>query len=212
MNAMHPRPDLLLGRADLLSEPVLTPPVFPKDLFERSVDPRPRLHSHDFRSDDFGSQDRLRNEPPSGVVRAMPELPKPELQPMARQVKALRGKRSQDDLAYEIRERTGRKLTAGAISQIETGKIRPEIETMEAVAETLEVDPERFPEYRLARARLLLDERAVGYQAALENLSRLQDALRGQPGQRVRRRTAQARGNPERTRASPPSTPKRGAK
>jgi transcriptional regulator with XRE-family HTH domain len=46
----------------------------------------------------------------------------------------------------------------------------PSADTLERVAEALEIDPSEFPEYRLARARERLDERHVGMNAALAAL------------------------------------------
>lgn len=50
----------------------------------------------------------------------------------------------------------------------------PSPETIEALAPALGVQPEEFPEYRLAMARRLLDERAVGLERALETLGLLE--------------------------------------
>lgn len=104
----------------------------------------------------------------------MQALPKPELRPLAEAVKQLRGaaKLSQEELAYEVRTKTGRRLTAGAISQIEQGRIRPERDTMEALATALDADPTTWLEYRLARARESLDERVVGAESAVQALLR----------------------------------------
>jgi transcriptional regulator with XRE-family HTH domain len=46
----------------------------------------------------------------------------------------------------------------------------PRPATFERISEALGVDPSVFPEYRLAKARERLDERKVGYDAALESL------------------------------------------
>jgi transcriptional regulator with XRE-family HTH domain len=51
------------------------------------------------------------------------------------------------------------------------------LQLVEALAAVLEVEPETFPEYRLARARRLLDEREVGLDEALQNLARVESAL-----------------------------------
>lgn len=48
---------------------------------------------------------------------------------------------------------------------------------LEAVAAVLGVPADEFPEYRLALARRLYDERQVGLEQALANLSRLDEAL-----------------------------------
>lgn len=56
----------------------------------------------------------------------------------------------------------------------------PSTETLEDVAQALGVDPSEFPEYRLAKARELLDERAnpEGLAGALAVLDQITDALR----------------------------------
>lgn len=46
----------------------------------------------------------------------------------------------------------------------------PSAETLERIAAALDVEPATFPEYRLARARALLDEREQGLDAALRTL------------------------------------------
>jgi transcriptional regulator with XRE-family HTH domain len=46
----------------------------------------------------------------------------------------------------------------------------PTTGTLERISEALGVDPSIFPEYRLAKARERLDERKVGYDAALGSL------------------------------------------
>lgn len=46
----------------------------------------------------------------------------------------------------------------------------PSAETLEKLAAALNVEPATFPEYKLARARALLDEREVGLEAALSCL------------------------------------------
>jgi transcriptional regulator with XRE-family HTH domain len=54
----------------------------------------------------------------------------------------------------------------------------PTPKTIAAVANGLGVDPEEFPEYQLAMARHLLDERAVGLEGALEALAMFQEGQR----------------------------------
>lgn len=49
----------------------------------------------------------------------------------------------------------------------------PSAQVLEIVARALGVDPEEFPEYVLARARSVIDERQVGLEAAFENLQSL---------------------------------------
>ena len=78
----------------------------------------------------------------------------------------------------------------------------PSAKTLAALAEGLDVPPEEFPEYELARARELLDERVVGLDVALENLRRWQAA---QPAQAARALDAGA-GPKASTRRRPPAT------
>ena len=54
----------------------------------------------------------------------------------------------------------------------------PSAEALEVLSDALGVDPSEFPEYRLAKARELLDERVNGLDGALETLTQITDALR----------------------------------
>lgn len=56
------------------------------------------------------------------------------------------------------------------ISAIERGERRASARTMLAIAEALEIPPDSFPEYRLAVARIALDERQVGLEEAIGRL------------------------------------------
>lgn len=69
-------------------------------------------------------------------------------------------------------------LSAGAIGNIAAGRDRPGPDALERIAAGLGVDPEVFVEYRLARARALLDERAVGLRAAVATYDLVAEALR----------------------------------
>lgn len=60
--------------------------------------------------------------------------------------------------------------SAAQIAAIERGVRRASARTIQALAQALEVPPARFPEYRLAVARLALDERAFGLDKAIERL------------------------------------------
>jgi transcriptional regulator with XRE-family HTH domain len=70
--------------------------------------------------------------------------------------------------------RNGHGLTFSAIAQFERGETRPKLETIELLAEALGVSPMEFPEYRLAIARRLFDEREVGLDQAVGNLEALE--------------------------------------
>ena len=58
------------------------------------------------------------------------------------------------------------------ITAIERGNRRASAATILALAKALDVDPEIFPEYRLALARHLLDDTKVGLTQAMKNLDR----------------------------------------
>lgn len=53
----------------------------------------------------------------------------------------------------------------------------PSAATLASLAEALRVEPDEFPEYRLAVARDRLDERIVGLDRALATLERVKPAL-----------------------------------
>jgi hypothetical protein len=78
---------------------------------------------------------------------------------------------------------------------------------IEAVARTLDVDPDEFPEYRLALARRLFDEREVGLEKALQNLSQLEAEL--QAGGVVAGAAPASRRKPRPTKG-PPGNPRKG--
>lgn len=81
---------------------------------------------------------------------------------------------SQEDLARAVE--AGR-LTAGAVGQFERGAGYPLPETLERLAHALGVEPDYFVEWRLARARRLLDERAVGLGEASHNMALVESLL-----------------------------------
>lgn len=61
-------------------------------------------------------------------------------------------------------------LSMPAISMIARGEFTPSIDAMEAIGKALQVPPETFAEYRLAKARAELDPDKVGLRKALRNL------------------------------------------
>lgn len=61
----------------------------------------------------------------------------------------------------------------------------PSADTLERLAEALGVEADAFAEYRLAKARELLDERQVGLEEATAHLDRITAALRTVVAQRV---------------------------
>lgn len=92
------------------------------------------------------------------------------------------GKRFGDELAEILREREMSqrqlaRLTAqngwgspATIARLVDGTLPPTMRAMEEIARALHVRPQRFAEYRLAKARRGLDPGAVGIRRALRNL------------------------------------------
>lgn len=116
------------------------------------------------------------------------------------------------DLHYVARRRLeDRGLRACSQSLMEKklspkGKGQPAIPFLETLAAAIDVDPEEFPEYRLAVARRALDESEVGLVQALENLRAYQAAtaprveqrgappIPGETGRRVEARSPSGEG------------------
>lgn len=66
-----------------------------------------------------------------------------------------------------------------------TGSSRyPSLETIERLSQALGVEPDEWPEYRLAHARKLLDDREIGLPQAIANLDRITAALERRAGRR----------------------------
>lgn len=88
--------------------------------------------------------------------------------------------RSVEDLSLDTIRALERDPSSAGDDQ-RRGRARyPSTETLEKLAAALDVDPATFPEYRLAKARELLDERAVGLDEALATLE-LSELLYGDP-------------------------------
>jgi hypothetical protein len=88
---------------------------------------------------------------------------------------------SAENLAFAVKQKLGRGSTS-YIQQIEWGRTAGSQEVLEAIAEFFGMDPHVFAEYRLARARRLLDARepaegGVGLAAAMENYERFAEAV-----------------------------------
>lgn len=66
-------------------------------------------------------------------------------------------------------------LTHGHLGQLAGGHQHPSQRALQLIAASFDIDPEYFVEYRLARLRHDLDERAVGYEHALRTLQRFDD-------------------------------------
>lgn len=75
---------------------------------------------------------------------------------------------SQRELARALKKKGGPGLSA--LNYVLSGDVRPSKRMMESVAKAFNIDPEYFPEYRLAIARDELDPDAVGLDAALRVL------------------------------------------
>lgn len=113
-------------------------------------------------------------------------------------------KLSYGDLAYEARRHGAPSTFDGSwLSKVLAG-IRPyDMPMLAALAQALGREPNELPHYRLAGARLNLDEQAVGLDEALANLERVVTALRQRAvntgatevAQRARRRR-EPRANP----------------
>ncbi len=94
--------------------------------------------------------------------------------PINEQLRAIRESKgwSRERLSHEAYKVDRDGTSYAQITAIERGNRRASAATILALAEALEVDPEIFPEYRLALARHLLDEAKVGLTQAVKNLER----------------------------------------
>ena len=83
----------------------------------------------------------------------------------------------------------GLTISRTRLHQLATGKgAAATVDQMERLASVLGVSPGHFAEYRLARARALLDPSVVGFERAIANLDRLRGRResRGRPGDSAR--------------------------
>ena len=103
------------------------------------------------------------------------DMPGPDA-PYAERIRALRAERgwSTNDLAKRLEH-----STIWAIHAWERGDVRrrPGVDSFEDLAQAFGVPADVFPEYRLARARDLLDERQVGLSSALRILGQIEATL-----------------------------------
>ena len=60
-----------------------------------------------------------------------------------------------------------------SIRGLRKGEFAPTLTAMEEIAVALDIKPETFAEYRLGKARALLDPEQVGWKKALRNLKKL---------------------------------------
>lgn len=86
---------------------------------------------------------------------------------------ALKALLTEHHLTYRaLAERTrqldpeGRGVTHSYLAGLSSGREHPSRRSLELIASSLEVEPEHFPEYRLAQLRRELNERTVGFDAA----------------------------------------------
>jgi transcriptional regulator with XRE-family HTH domain len=110
---------------------------------------------------------------------AFPPVPRSAPVPFGARLRALREERglTQEELAFATYDTEGR-VSSGAIGQFERGVANPLPTTMAALARALGVGPEEFYEWRLARARMLLDERQVGLKQAVQHLDAIELAIK----------------------------------
>jgi hypothetical protein len=104
-------------------------------------------------------------------------------EPFAVQVKALAEERglSVSKLAWKAHDPNTKGTAEDTLHKVLQGK-RPLNDALaRAVAAALEVDPERFVEYRLSAWRHALDEREVGFERAATLLAELEGLLTTRP-------------------------------
>lgn len=83
--------------------------------------------------------------------------------------------RSRDELFRQV-ERHGWPTGRSSFYRLLNGEREFDVGLLEIVAEALQVDPETFAEYRLWRAKRPYEPREVGFDTAMRNLSRLEEA------------------------------------
>lgn len=110
-------------------------------------------------------------------------------------LRSLRGDMSRSRLSRATASYNGIGVSEETIKALEAGKWSATPETLRAIAHGLGIEPERFPQYRLALLRQQFDEREVGLDEAISNLADLDAVLNGVSAQRraaIRRRLAVA--------------------
>jgi transcriptional regulator with XRE-family HTH domain len=110
----------------------------------------------------------------------MPDAMAEDYRARIARLRAARGM-SLEDLAFEARSHAPKGTVSLSLIQkrLAPGSTaQPTPQMLEALAGALGVDPSEFGEYRLAKARQLLDEREHGLDDALATLTQLTDALR----------------------------------
>lgn len=135
-------------------------------------------------NDSNGTERRLSSRSVDQLHRRVPGA---ALRPWFELVDQLRAEKglSQDDLAYEARQHGAPStLTGSWVSQLKKGKRPLAADVLRGIAGALGVPPETFAEYRLAMARRELDEKEVGLERAVANLTALAESVAqgGLPG------------------------------
>jgi transcriptional regulator with XRE-family HTH domain len=95
---------------------------------------------------------------------------------------ALSSLMADEDLsARQLAKRTRRRSAWGSgttIDHLLNRKMKPSRRALETISAALNVSPDYFAEYRLLKARDLLDPEEVGLERALRNLERCPDLAR----------------------------------
>ncbi|MGH2946557.1 MAG: helix-turn-helix domain-containing protein [Solirubrobacteraceae bacterium] len=104
----------------------------------------------------------------------------PSDRPLAHTLAALMTERQLSYRALSERTRrvdpVGDRLTHGHLANLIAGRARPSPRALELIAHALDLEPAYFAEYRLAELRDQLDERRVGFDAALRRYRTLTHA------------------------------------
>jgi transcriptional regulator with XRE-family HTH domain len=176
MQTMHPTPDLSRIDADPSREPRLPSAVLFQDALQRGVDPCKAWHDPNCTYPTRTLSSRL----DTSKVQAVPNkcsnavLPFPE---RLRQLAKAAGY-SVEWVLHEAWDTSVAGTSPNTVKKAARGErpLRPV--QMEAIADVLGVSPNAFVEYRLARARRLLDETQVSLEEAADHLNAIE---RGTP-------------------------------
>lgn len=113
---------------------------------------------------------------------------------------------SSRSLATATKEHDGKGVSASYIRNVARGDDTASAEALRVLAETMGEPPSVFAEYRLALARRLFDEREVGLDEALANLSQLDAALAAASAAALDSAAAREAHHASRSPAEPPPT------
>jgi transcriptional regulator with XRE-family HTH domain len=126
-------------------------------------------------------RDALSRNLEPGCIGAVGGQPTPSLRDTIRRLREERGL-SRSQLSRLTVGFDGQGIPEITIKSAENGSSQQTVRVLGAIAYGLGVSPNDWPEYRLAIARQQLDEREVGLDQALRNLSRIEGALAEWPG------------------------------